>query len=152
MFFFFFQAEDGIRDVERSRGLGDVYKRQGQVRNIVDASSKKDIADASAYDEYTLPKFYLKVQYCIACAIHARIVRVRQGEQRKVRFTTCKRLTSEEKEEQIRLARKRLINQKKAAEEKANAAQTEAAKVAEAVAQAQTPSRKYSHLMQFMPE
>eukprot|EP00831_Metopus_contortus_P025304 TRINITY_DN21842_c0_g1_i2.p3 TRINITY_DN21842_c0_g1~~TRINITY_DN21842_c0_g1_i2.p3 ORF type:complete len:127 (+),score=31.89 TRINITY_DN21842_c0_g1_i2:131-511(+) len=29
MCFFFFQAEDGIRDVERSRGLGDVYKRQG---------------------------------------------------------------------------------------------------------------------------
>ena len=27
---FFFQAEDGIRDVERSRGLGDVYKRQVQ--------------------------------------------------------------------------------------------------------------------------
>ena len=30
--FFFFQAEDGIRDLVRSRGLGDVYKRQGQVR------------------------------------------------------------------------------------------------------------------------
>eukprot|EP00831_Metopus_contortus_P047902 TRINITY_DN38825_c0_g1_i2.p1 TRINITY_DN38825_c0_g1~~TRINITY_DN38825_c0_g1_i2.p1 ORF type:complete len:150 (+),score=40.90 TRINITY_DN38825_c0_g1_i2:66-515(+) len=30
--FFFFQAEDGIRDVERSRGLGDVYKRQYQRR------------------------------------------------------------------------------------------------------------------------
>ena len=28
---FFFQAEDGIRDVERSRGLGDVYKRQVSV-------------------------------------------------------------------------------------------------------------------------
>ena len=26
--FFFFQAEDGIRDQPRSRGLGDVYKRQ----------------------------------------------------------------------------------------------------------------------------
>ena len=26
----FFQAEDGIRDLVRSRGLGDVYKRQGQ--------------------------------------------------------------------------------------------------------------------------
>ena len=25
---FFFQAEDGIRDPEMSRGLGDVYKRQ----------------------------------------------------------------------------------------------------------------------------
>ena len=29
---FFVQAEDGIRDLVRSRGLGDVYKRQGQAR------------------------------------------------------------------------------------------------------------------------
>ena len=29
--FFFFQAEDGIRDLVRSRGLGDVYKRQSLV-------------------------------------------------------------------------------------------------------------------------
>ena len=28
IFIFFFQAEDGIRDLVRSRGLGDVYKRQ----------------------------------------------------------------------------------------------------------------------------
>eukprot|EP01015_Nassula_variabilis_P015174 TRINITY_DN2269_c0_g1_i9.p1 TRINITY_DN2269_c0_g1~~TRINITY_DN2269_c0_g1_i9.p1 ORF type:complete len:104 (+),score=43.37 TRINITY_DN2269_c0_g1_i9:17-328(+) len=28
MLFFFFQAEDGIRDAQESRGLGDVYKRQ----------------------------------------------------------------------------------------------------------------------------
>ena len=27
---FFFQAEDGIRDLVRSRGLGDVYKRQAR--------------------------------------------------------------------------------------------------------------------------
>ena len=27
----FFQAEDGIRDLVRSRGLGDVYKRQALV-------------------------------------------------------------------------------------------------------------------------
>ena len=27
---FVFQAEDGIRDLVRSRGLGDVYKRQDQ--------------------------------------------------------------------------------------------------------------------------
>ena len=33
---FFFQAEDGIRDLVRSRGLGDVYKRQ----LIVDRSVK----------------------------------------------------------------------------------------------------------------
>ena len=30
MWFFFFQAEDGIRDAQESRGLGDVYKRQPQ--------------------------------------------------------------------------------------------------------------------------
>ena len=30
---FFFQAEDGIRDLVRSRGLGDVYKRQTQARS-----------------------------------------------------------------------------------------------------------------------
>ena len=29
---FFFQAEDGIRDRSPSRGLGDVYKRQGYTR------------------------------------------------------------------------------------------------------------------------
>ena len=28
LYVFFFQAEDGIRDLVRSRGLGDVYKRQ----------------------------------------------------------------------------------------------------------------------------
>ena len=32
LYFFFFQAEDGIRDLVRSRGLGDVYKRQPQFR------------------------------------------------------------------------------------------------------------------------
>ena len=30
MWSFFCQAEDGIRDLVRSRGLGDVYKRQGE--------------------------------------------------------------------------------------------------------------------------
>jgi len=30
---FFFQAEDGIRDLVRSRGLGDVYNRQSWTRS-----------------------------------------------------------------------------------------------------------------------
>ena len=33
---FFFQAEDGIRDAQESRGLGDVYKRQTKTRKAVD--------------------------------------------------------------------------------------------------------------------
>ena len=31
---FFFQAEDGIRDLVRSRGLGDVYKRQFYCKTV----------------------------------------------------------------------------------------------------------------------
>ncbi len=33
-FCFFFQAEDGIRGLVRSRGLGDVYKRPAIGRSI----------------------------------------------------------------------------------------------------------------------
>mgnify|MGYP003381480705 CR=1 FL=1 len=33
-----FQAEDGIRDLVRSRGLGDVYKRQAVGRAMVAAA------------------------------------------------------------------------------------------------------------------
>ena len=33
---FFFQAEDGIRDLVRSRGLGDVYKRQNLICTSID--------------------------------------------------------------------------------------------------------------------
>ena len=33
--YFFFQAEDGIRDLVRSRGLGDVYKRQAEESDVV---------------------------------------------------------------------------------------------------------------------
>ena len=35
---FFFQAEDGIRDLVRSRGLGDVYKRQQRLRAVITGS------------------------------------------------------------------------------------------------------------------
>merc|ERR1740139_1063616 len=55
------------------------------VRNIVDASSLRDIKEASAYQEYTLPKLYLKMYYCVEAAVHQRIVRGRSKEGRKVR-------------------------------------------------------------------
>ena len=41
---FFFQAEDGIRDLVRSRGLGDVYKRQV----LIGAASVHVLEPASA--------------------------------------------------------------------------------------------------------
>ena len=63
-----------------------------QMRNIVDGSSKRDIKDNYAYDEssFQLPKIYVKNQYCVSCAIHARVVRVRSQTRgdRNVRYTT----------------------------------------------------------------
>eukprot|EP00831_Metopus_contortus_P013383 TRINITY_DN15422_c0_g1_i5.p2 TRINITY_DN15422_c0_g1~~TRINITY_DN15422_c0_g1_i5.p2 ORF type:complete len:156 (+),score=63.65 TRINITY_DN15422_c0_g1_i5:81-548(+) len=57
-FFFFFQAEDGIRDVERSRGLGDVYKRQYQ-RRVHGISKKAEFAkkEISKIDPILLEKY-----------------------------------------------------------------------------------------------
>eukprot|EP00811_Abedinium_folium_P020457 NODE_29449_length_446_cov_0.771160.p1 GENE.NODE_29449_length_446_cov_0.771160~~NODE_29449_length_446_cov_0.771160.p1 ORF type:complete len:65 (-),score=12.31 NODE_29449_length_446_cov_0.771160:175-369(-) len=40
-FFFFFKAEDGIRVHVRSRGLGDVYKKQGHGGNNAKKKKKK---------------------------------------------------------------------------------------------------------------
>ena len=50
---FFFQAEDGIRDLVRSRGLGDVYKRQRYdlIPNLVNT-----IKGYTQYESGTLEK------------------------------------------------------------------------------------------------
>ena len=63
------------------------------MRKLVDESSKKDIMDNYAYDAtegFHLPKIYLKQEYCVSCAIHARIVRVRSQTRgdRDRRYTT----------------------------------------------------------------
>ena len=39
MVVFFFQAEDGIRVLVRSRGLGDVYKRQARPGTVAFAAA-----------------------------------------------------------------------------------------------------------------
>eukprot|EP00658_Telonema_sp_P-2_P062476 TRINITY_DN51154_c0_g1_i1.p1 TRINITY_DN51154_c0_g1~~TRINITY_DN51154_c0_g1_i1.p1 ORF type:complete len:213 (+),score=50.85 TRINITY_DN51154_c0_g1_i1:59-697(+) len=53
-FFFFFQAEDGIRDAQESRGLGDVYKRQRLIPAHVKGS---DAGVLSSGAEVILPGY-----------------------------------------------------------------------------------------------
>ena len=45
---FFFQAEDGIRDLVRSRGLGDVYKRQAENNQLIPHPEPLELADEVA--------------------------------------------------------------------------------------------------------
>jgi len=80
------------------------------IKNLVDASSKRDIEEASAYleDNYQMPKLFIKNEYCVACAIHARIVRVRSGEDRRVRYVS--RYRADKKDELTKLYR--VANQK----------------------------------------
>ena len=74
LFDFFFRAEDGIRDAQESRGLGDVYKRQGvrgavKVRRKLESMGKTNIRlvinrfdrklfTPVSYTHLTLPTIY----------------------------------------------------------------------------------------------
>jgi len=80
------------------------------IKNMVDGSSKRDIEEASAYNEEnaTMPKLFAKNQWCVACAIHARIVKVRATEDKRIRFVSKYR--QDQKNELTKLYR--IANQK----------------------------------------
>lgn len=80
------------------------------IKNMVDSSSKKDIEDASAYveDQAAMPKLFVKNQWCVACAIHARIVKVRSTEDKRVRYVS--KFRPDQKHELTKLYR--VANQK----------------------------------------
>ena len=84
-----FQAEDGIRDLVRSRGLGDVYKRQGK------PCARLERPDDGAG---------IRGLWC-----------VEHGEPQRVRHGTCLLYTSDAADERssVDLGGRRIIKKKK---------------------------------------
>ena len=52
---------------------------------MVDMSSMRDIREASVYEDYQVPKIYIKQYYSIDAAVHQRLVRARRRAERRNR-------------------------------------------------------------------
>ncbi len=68
--YFFFQAEDGIRDGVASRGLGDVYKRQAFDVTVP--------GDAARANERQALAWLLMVSLCLAAELHVASLHTRR--------------------------------------------------------------------------
>ena len=51
----------------------DKAKKKDYVKNIVNNNIIKDIKDASVIENYTIPKIYHQLNFCVSCKVHNKI-------------------------------------------------------------------------------
>ena len=101
---FFFQAEDGIRDLVRSRGLGDVYKRQTLTN--VEVGGKAEYRDRVYKIDTSLSKI---------AELEERLKAILRDDSDKSLLSTCLLYTSDAADERssVDLGGRRIIKKKK---------------------------------------
>eukprot|EP00658_Telonema_sp_P-2_P018074 TRINITY_DN17079_c0_g1_i1.p1 TRINITY_DN17079_c0_g1~~TRINITY_DN17079_c0_g1_i1.p1 ORF type:complete len:133 (-),score=43.75 TRINITY_DN17079_c0_g1_i1:69-467(-) len=102
--FFFFQAEDGIRDAQESRGLGDVYKRQEKDRQLKAAAISVP-AELGAEFQHTREALARKEEELQ----HAREALARKEEEACLLYTS----DAADEEDSVDLGGRRIIKKKK---------------------------------------
>lgn len=83
------------------------------IKNMVDGSSKRDIEEATAYKDLetipSMPRLYIKNQWCVSCAIHSRVVKVRKTEDKRIRYVSkCRPDQRNEMNKLYRIANQRI--------------------------------------------
>jgi small subunit ribosomal protein S26e len=67
----------------------DKIIKRFKVVPLVEQASYDDLRDNTIYETFEVPRISYKNFYCVSCACHAKIVRVRSAEARKIRYGYC---------------------------------------------------------------
>lgn len=57
-----------------------------RIQSLIEQASFDDLKLATIYDVFEVPRVSYKSQFCVSCACHAKIVRVRSSQGRKIRY------------------------------------------------------------------
>lgn len=57
-----------------------------RIQPLVEQASFDDLKLATIYEVFEVPRIGYKSQYCVSCACHAKIVRVRSAQGRRIRY------------------------------------------------------------------